>query len=341
MGLAIRDIVQAKEISIDELKNKALAIDSFNILYQFLTTIRARDGTPLQDSKGHVTSHLVGLFSRTTKLMEKQLRPIFVFDGEPPKLKEAERERRKELKAEAQAKYKIAVAEEDIEEMRKYAARNVHITDKIVEESKELIRALGLPVVQAPSEGEAQAAFIVKQGDAFACVSQDFDSLLHGASRLVRNLSIAGKKKKANKLSYETVKPELIELAALLNNLGIDNDQLTVLAILAGTDYNKGGVKGIGPKKALQLVKHYGRDFNQLFKEVNWSFDFSWEEVFDLIKNMPVGREYSLESGHINEDAVKRILCIEHDFSEERVNSALERLIKQKKQKQQTTLGDF
>src|SRR3989344_1424609 len=123
MGIALKDIATGKEIEIDSLKGKVLAVDSYNLLYQFLTTIRARDGTLLMDSKGNVTSHLVGLFSRTTKLMQCGIKLVFVFDGKPPELKEKERIRRRELKAEAESEYRKAAEKKDLEAMKKYAAR--------------------------------------------------------------------------------------------------------------------------------------------------------------------------------------------------------------------------
>tara|TARA_Y100000310_G_C20699605_1_gene828513 strand:+ start:5019 stop:6050 length:1032 start_codon:yes stop_codon:yes gene_type:complete len=343
MGLAIKDLIERKEISIEDLKNKVLVIDSFNLLYQFLTTIRSRDGTALQDSKGNITSHLVGLFSRTTKLMESGLQLAFVFDGVPPELKKEERERRKALKKEADKRYKIAVEKEDIDEMRKYASRTVTLTKEIIEESQELIRNLGLPIIQAPSEGEAQAAFMVKEGDAYACVSQDYDSLLHNATYLVRNLSIAGKRKRSNSASYDVVKPELIILKDVLDSLKIDNNQLIALSMLVGTDYNKGGIKGIGPKNAIKLVKEYKKDFKGLFQKVEWNeyFPYSWEKVYKTIKEMKVTKDYDLSWKDINHDKVKELLVENHDFSIERVNGTLEKLDQQKDQKQQTSLGDY
>ncbi len=343
MGLAIKEIIAGKEITLEHLQHKVVAIDSFNMLYQFLSTIRARDGTLLQDAQGDITSHLVGLFSRTLHFMEKGIKPIFVFDGEPPALKKEVREKRKQLKEEADKRYKIAVAEEDIEAMRKYAARTVTLTPAIIQESKRLIEALGLPIVQAPSEGEAQAAFLVQQGDAFACVSQDFDSLLHGATRLVRNLSIAGRKKKTNRLGYEIVKPQLIELRDVLQQLGIDADQFVVLAILVGTDYNQGGIKGIGPKNALRLVKSCGKEYDKLFKEVQWDtyFAYPWQEVFEVIKNMPVTKRYDLSWKAVDEAGVKNILCSEHDFSEERVHASLSKLREHREEHTQKSLVDF
>ena len=342
MGTQIKCLLTAKEISLNDLKGKTLAIDSYNLLYQFLTTIRSRDGSLLMDSKGNITSHLVGLFSRTTRFMQNNIKLIFIFDGEPPKLKEIERQRRKEIKIESKKKYEKAVEEENIEEMKKYASRTSRLTEGIVEESKKLISALGLPIIQAPSEGEAQAAYIVKNKDADYCVSQDFDSLLFGSPRLVRNLSLTGKRKKLG-LSYTTVNPELIDLSENLNNLGIDQNQLIALAMLVGTDYNIGGIKGIGPKNALKLVKKYKSNLDALFKEVRWNdfFDYPWKEVYELFKKMPLTSNYSIEWREPNKDEVINLLVNEHDFAMERVKTVLDRLLKNKESKQQKGLGEF
>jgi len=339
MGLQIKEIITAKEITIDDLQNRVLVVDSFNLLYQFLTTIRQRDGTLLMDSKGRVTSHLTGLFSRTANLLQKGIKLAFVFDGVPPDLKQKERERRREIKTEAQRKYEIAKDREDMEGMKKYAARTTVLSKEMIEEAKQLISLFGCPVVQAPSEGEAQAARIVKNGDAFASVSQDFDTLLYGSPQLVRNLSIVGKRKKAGKLGFVTVKPEIISLTENLNKLKIDNDQLIALSMLIGTDYNIGGIKGIGPKKALELVQKHKKDFDRMFKEVDWDghFDMEWTVVYYQIKRMPVADDYKLEWHDINRKKMVELLCDEHDFSRERIEGTLEKFGDTK----QKGLGEF
>ena len=332
MGVKLTDLLIIKQISFDDLKNKVIAVDASVFLYQFLTTIRQRDGSLLVDSKGRVTSHLMGLFTRTINLLEKSIKPVFVFDGEPPKLKHLTQRIRAEAKEEALNKYKEAIAKGYFEEAKKYASRTSKLTKEMIDEAKELIQYFGLPIVQAPSEAEAQCAFIVKQGNAFGVASQDEDSLVFGSPRLIRNLSITGRKKIKDKLSYKQTNPELIDLTENLNNLGIDQEQLIVLAIIIGTDYNPGGVKGLGPKKALSLVKKFGKDFDALFKSINWEFDFSWREVFDLIRNIPTTEDYKIEFSSINKEGIIRLLCEEHDFSEERVNKLLEPLLKKKSQ---------
>ena len=202
---------------------------------------------------------------------------------------------------------------------------------------------MGLPIVQAPSEGEAQAAYMVKKGDGFTVGSQDFDSLLHGATKVIRNLSITGKRKKTGKIGYETVKPEMIDLSENLNALGIDQNQLIALAMIVGTDYSPGGIKGIGPKTALKLVKQYGTDFDKLFKEVKWqdSFDFEWTEVYYLIKKIPITDSYTLAWKDAEDEKLFSILVKEHNFSEERVSSTLGKLKKEAGPKHQRSLADF
>ncbi len=343
MGVNFKDLFEKKELSFAELKNKTVAVDSFNILYQFLTTIRQPDGTPLMNAEGKITSHLNGLFYRTTKLLSYGIKPVFVFDGEAPELKKAERKRRKQLKEEASIKYEAAKHAEDIAGMKKFASRTAYLTPEMVEDAKQLITALGLPIVQAPSEGEAQAAHMTRAGDTYAVVSQDYDSLLSGAPRVIQNLSVAGKKKVAGKLSYKTMNPELIELQPNLKRLGISQDQLIALALLVGTDYNYGGIKGLGPKKALKLVKENGDDFDKLFSSV--SFDeqspHPWKAIFDTIKHMPVTSKYSLMFHKINTDKIEALLVDTFHFSKERVQNTLKQLQKQACAATQSSLTQF
>ena len=343
MGVALKDLLDGETITLNNLKGKILVVDAYNNLYQYISSIRQRDGSLLVDSKGKVTSHLVGMFSRATTMMGKGLKLAFVFDGESPKLKKEERTRRNIIKINAEKKYNEAKTKKDIDLMKKYASRTSRLTTEMVEESKRLANALGLPVIDAPSEGEAQAAYMVSKGDAFAIVSQDYDSLLYGADKVIQNLTISERKKKPNTLTYQTIKPRIISLEDTLNNLGIDMEQLIVLAILVGTDYNCGGIKGIGPKKALDLVKKHGSDFNELFKGCGWedAFPFPWTDVFYTIKNMKVTDDYLLKWGDIDEKEIFNLLVTLHDFGEERVRGVIDKLNKNKGNRQQKGLGDF
>lgn len=343
MGVALTELLLIREIGLDFLHNKVLIVDAPMWLYQFLSSIRQRDGSLLTDSKGNVTSHLMGLLARISNLTQQNIKLAFVFDGKPPKLKHMTLEKRKETKIEAQKKFEKAKEREDLELMKKYAARTSRLTEEMIEEAKKLVEAFGLPVINAPSEAEAQASFIVKNHYAFAIATNDADALLFEAPKIVRNLNMAGKKKKTNKLSFETINPDLINLEDNLRHLQINQEQLVALAMLIGTDYNSGGIKGIGPKTALKLVKEYENNFEKLFKEVKWNdfFDFSWHEVFDLIKNMPVNKHYHLKWAGIDEEKIMGLLVDKHDFSEERVRNQIESLIKEKQKKRQKGLGEF
>ena len=343
MGLQISEIVPKEEILFEDLKGKVIAVDAFNTLYQFLTTIRQPDGMPLTDKKARITSHLSGLFYRTTNLMTKGLKLIFVFDGKAPELKARTHEKRAEVKREAIAKFETA---ETMEEKAKYASRISFLTDEMIEESKELLHALGIPVVQAPGEGEAQAAFMARQKDVYAAASQDYDSLAFGAPKLIRNLTLARKRKLASGLAV-SIQPEMIELEKVLNSLGINIDQLICLGILTGTDYNPGGVKGLGPKKSLQIVKQHKNPV-QIFQavqaqlhEAGGELEFDWNKIFELFKKPDVTKKYEIKFKDINEDKLKKLLVKEHDFSEERIDSAVKKVLEGKEEIKQASLKKF
>ncbi|MBI4139602.1 flap endonuclease-1 [Candidatus Woesearchaeota archaeon] len=328
MGVKIFDILRPKSITWKELEGKTLAVDASLYLHQFLASIRQRDGTPLTDSKGRTTSHLVGLFSRTAQWLERGIKPIYVFDGKPPELKEKVREERRVIKEEAKEKYRQAVVKGNIEEMKKYASRTSILTKEIVSEAKELLQAMGVPTVQAPSEAEAQAAYMTIKGDAWAVASQDSDAILFGAERLVRNLAISGKKKKAGKLSYENITPEIYHAKDVLNNLGIDREQLIALSILVGTDYEPAGIKGIGSKTALKLVKENGKNFEELFKKAEWEKHSKtpWKEIMNTFKNIPVTTDYTTQPKSANAKKIMEILVQEHEFSKERVEETITKI---------------
>ncbi|HLC75031.1 MAG TPA: flap endonuclease-1 [Candidatus Nanoarchaeia archaeon] len=339
MGVKLKDLAVSKQITLDELHGKILAVDAFNTIYQFLTTIVQRDGKPLVNHDGHVTSHLNGLFYRCTKFMEHGLKLVFVFDGKPPALKSHEIARRVELKMDAAQKHKEAEEKGDIEGMKKYAVRTARLTTEMIEESKQLLALLGIPIIQAPSEGEAQAAYMTKQGDAYAVVSQDFDSLLFGCTRVVRNLSIDGRRKKAGTLLYTTVQPELITLSDVLNTHGIDQDKLIALGMLVGTDFNNGGIPGIGPKKALKLVTKHN-ELAAVFEEAQWKkyWDIDWKEIFDTIKHMPCEKKYTLQWKAPQIEKLRAMLVEQCDFSPERIDVKLKKFVEERKEKAQTGL---
>jgi flap endonuclease-1 len=338
MGVQISDIIPKKEIQIEELKGKIVAIDAFNAIYQFLTTIRQMDGTPLMDSNGKITSHLSGLFYRNIALLVEGIKPVYVFDGKPPTMKKEEIERRAIQKEIAQDKYEKAKAEGNLEDMRKYSQQFVKITDEIIKESKELLSALGIPAIQAKGEGEAEASFLTKNNKAWAAASQDYDTLLYGTPRLIRNLTLARKRKTPT--GYVDVSIELIEFDYLLNHLQIDKDQLICLGILVGTDYNPGGVKGIGQKRALDIVRQYKypvKIFEYIQNSDRYELNFDWQSIFREFHEYQCCENPELQFQPVDENKVRQILE-EREFSLERINSALDKLKEIKEKNKQKKL---
>lgn len=339
LGVNLRHLVPKKTFSLGNLSGKCIAIDAYNALYQFLATIRQPDGTPLKDHTGRITSHLSGLLYRTSNLVEMGIKLIYVFDGIPPTLKEVEIKRRTKVKEEAVIKYEQALKEGKIEEARTYAQMTSRLKDYMRDDAKRLLDLLGIPWIQAPSEGEAQAAHLAKKHSADACASQDYDSLLFGAPQLVRNITISGRRKLPRKSVYIEVLPEVIELNRVLSELGITMEQLVDIGILVGTDFNPEGVKGIGPKTALKLIKQYGSIEKASSMLEDATFPAEPVEIREIFLNPKVTDNYNLEWKEPNADGVIEFICGQRDFNQDRVEKALEKMSTGlRKQKDKTTL---
>ena len=326
MGVNLSDLIEKEKTSIQQLNARTIAVDAFNSLYQFLSTIRQFDGTPLMNSKGEVTSHLSGLFYRTVKLIENEIKPVYVFDGRPPELKHETINERIKAKKEALEKYEQAKAKHDYEGMKKYAQATSRLTSEMISESKELLEAMGLPVVQAPGEGEAQAAFMASENKCWASASQDFDSLLFGSPRLIRNMTISGRRKLPGKQVYIMVEPELIELEKNLTKLGITREQLVEIGLMVGTDFNK-GIKGIGPKKALEAVKQ-GKTIEGVARENGVELEADADILRRIFLKPNVTRDYKLKFKKPDVSRIEELLVEKNDFSKERIKNSVEKLVK-------------
>ena len=328
MGVNLRGLVPKTVVKLEDLGGKSMAIDAYNALYQFLAIIRQPDGTPLKDSGGRVTSHLSGLLYRTSNLVEMGIKPIYVFDGKPPSLKEVEIQRRAKIKQDAQVRYERAIKEGKIEEARTYAQATSKLKDYMTEDSKKLLNLMGIPWIQAPSEGEAQAAHLAKRGDADYCASQDYDSLLFGAPKLVRNVTISGKRRLPSKNVVINVVPEIVELERVLKGCGISYEQLVDVGILIGTDFNPDGIEGLGPKTALKLVKEYGTLENALPHIKNAEFPAEPRRIREIFLNPPITNNYRVEWKEPDFEGIVNFICRERDFSEDRVRKSVERMQK-------------
>jgi flap endonuclease-1 len=335
MGIDLKPILTTCPIKSSDLSNKIIAVDAYNTIYQFLATIRGPTGESLTNNKGEITSHLSGLFYRNINFLTENIKLVYIFDGKPHSLKFKEIARRKELKQEAIEKYQEALEEGRLEDAKKYSQGTVILTDKIIEQSKIILKLLGIPVIQAPSEGEATASILTKDGMAYACASQDYDSLLFGAKRLIRNLTISGKRKIPNKNKYVNIEPEIIHQSQILESTKLNLEQLVDVGILIGTDFNPGGFPGIGPKTALKLIKENGtlEKIGKIKDDLN---DVPYQQIREIFlnpENIPLN---NIEFNNPNYNEIIGFLCDTMDFSRERVESSLERVKKSQEKRSQS-----
>jgi len=347
MGVKINELVKEvkRTISFENLFKKKIAIDAFNTIYQFLAIIRQKDGTPLKDYNGNITSHLSGLFYRNINFLEHNISPIYVFDGQPSDLKLDTIRERGKIKEEAKEKMVKALDAEDFREAKKYAQLTSKLDLNMIEESKKLIEYLGIPIIQASSEGEAQSAYLVEKGDAWACASQDYDTLLFGGEKLIRNFAVSRSKKVKD--TTITLDIEYISLSKFLETLGITREQLIEMGILIGIDFFP-GIKGIGQKIALDLIKKYNSIENIIENKVK----IGGKEILlelelvarlkNIFLNPDIKKDYHLsQQKKPDVEKVEELLIEQHNFSKQRVESALERLRKLNSTDTQISLDKF
>jgi flap endonuclease-1 len=246
-------------------------------------------------------------------LLETGIELVYVFDGVSPKLKSAEIERRREIKEQAGQMYKEALEKKDYESAKKYASATAHLDNRMVEESKILLDLMGIPWLQAPSEGEATAAYLNTTGVVDYAASQDYDSLLFGANRLVRNITISGKRKLPNRNVRVDVIPETVTLSEVLSTNGITREQLIDVGILLGTDFNPDGFSGIGPVTALKLIKKHSKI--EEIPELKGKVSFDPDEIREIFLHPQVStKQVDFEKSAPDRDALSHFLIDEHDF---------------------------
>ena len=337
MGIQLGPLLETRKITLEELSGQRIAIDGYNVLYQFLTSIRQADGTLLSDSEGRVTSHLSGIFFRFSNLVENGLRLCLVFDGKPPSLKKAVLEERHQRKIRAQIEWEAAIEAGDMETARTKAQQTTRLDSNMINESKDLLDLLGIPWVQAPSEGEAQVAHLLSTGKVDYGASQDFDTVLFGASKVVRNLTLSGRRKLPKQQKWVEVSPEIIEVEKSFEALNLTREQLVDVAILMGTDFNN-GIDGIGPKKGLKLLQECGnaeRALEKIGKKIA-----NLDEIRSLFLEHPVD-DFDPEWESPNVESTVSFLCSRFSFNKSRVEKALEKYVQAGTPSRQLTLGDF
>ncbi len=338
MAVALGSVVAPvkRTISINDLSGKIVAIDAYNTLYQFLSIIRQPDGTPLMDANGNVTSHLSGIFYRTQNLIAAGVKPIFVFDGLPHRLKSKTIAARMSHRQAAYESWQKAKENGDLEEARTKAMASSRVNKSIVESGKELMKLMGIQIVQAPGEGEAQASRMVSEGFAYSVASQDYDVFLFGANVVTRNLTISGRRKLPGKNVFVNVQPELVLLDELLSSLQISRKKLVWMGMLMGTDFNE-GINKVGPKTALKIVKNV-ETLEDLVAYVKTKYsvdmsDFANEVQEIFLKPETVQIDFqklqnAMDDSKPDVDGIVKFMCDLHGFSRERIEKFAESISK-------------
>lgn len=334
MGLKLKDLVHREKTTLGAFSTRVIAIDAYNAIYQFLASIRGPDGLQLTDEQGRITSHLSGLFYRNVNFLSLGIKPVYVFDGKPPSLKAAEIQRRTQIKKDATIKYEKAMAEGNLEDARKFAQQTTSMKDGMVIESKKLLDCFGIPYIDAPSEGEATAAHLTNTGQAYASASQDYDSILCGAKRLVRNFTNSGRRKIPNSNTYIDVVPEIIHTQKTLDVLEMTREQIIDVGILIGTDFNPNGFERVGPKTALKMIKKHSRleDIPQIQEQLQ-NIDF--QQIREIFLNPKVADVDEITFNKVDYGTITDYLVKDKSFSADRVQSTLNRLRKALEKKSQ------
>jgi len=335
MGLDLKPLLVRDKTNLESFTNKIIAIDAYNAIYQFLAIIRGPDGLNLTDSKGKVTSHLTGLLYRNINFLSLGIKPVYVFDGKPPSLKSAEIENRKQIKREATIKYEKAISHGNMDDARKFAQQTTSMRDGMVDDSKHLLSLFGIPYIQAPSEGEATAASLTNTGQAFAAASQDYDSVLFGAKKLVRNFTNSGRRKLPSKNTYIEVIPEIIDYKKNLESLKLTREELVDVGILIGTDFNPNGFERIGPKTAIKLIKENGK-LENISKIQEQLERIDYNTIRKIFLQPEIAKVDKIEFGDVDYDGIAEYLSNERNFSRERVDTSLNRLRKNLEKKSHT-----
>ena len=337
MGIKLGPLLEIRPIKMEELTNQKVAIDGYNILYQFLSSIRQADGNLLTDSEGRVTSHLSGIFFKLANLVDNGIKPCIIFDGKPPKLKKRLLEERRLRKIKAEIEWEAAISAGDTETARTKAQQTTRLDKEMLIDSKKLLDLLGIPWFDAPSEGEAQVAYLIESNKVDYGASQDFDTILFGAKNFVRNLTLSNRRKLPKQNKWVAVTPEIIDVDLSLSKLGLSREQLVDVSILMGTDFNS-GIDGIGPKRGVKLVQECG-NAEKALEKLDKKID-NLDEIRELFLNPSVD-DFDPVWGIPDSQGLENFLCNDYRFNRDRVMKAIDIYANSKSKARQYTLGDF
>jgi len=326
-----------REHDIKNYNGRIVAVDASMFLYQFLVAVRQDGpGGSLTNSSGDVTSHIIGMFYRTIRMRENGLKPVYVFDGKPPKMKSGELKKRREAREKAKAEMEEAKKEDNAEKVVQMERRLTKVTPEHVKQTKRLLELMGIPVVTATCEAEATCAELNKKGLVYGVATEDMDTLCFGAPRLLRGLHYsASRKQPVREFNFEKC----------LEGLELKYEEFVDLCILCKCDYTS-SIRGIGPKGALKGIREH-KNIEKFIKSLSEKYtvpeDFNFVGARDMFLNPDVTdtKGVSLKWSKPDEEGLIQFLCTESEFSIDRVRKGIERLKKARKQGSQKRLDSF
>lgn len=331
-----------KPQKVQSLFGRKIAIDASMCIYQLLVAVRM-GADNLTNDDGNVTSHITGLFYRSIRLLELGIKPIFVFDGKPPVMKAGELEKRAAAKKAAEEAAQKAKEDGDLEAAARFARRVNRVTPEMIEGCKTLLKLMGVPIVEAPCEAEAQCAEMVKKGVVYAAASEDMDSLTFGTEKLIRQIW-AGT---ASTAAKKGIQPTEFTLSVALQELDMTMSQFIDLCILCGCDYVD-SVKGVGVVKALNLIrKHKDLEKAISFLRGEKAYTVPDEYPVDVLRGMFVNpevtdaSELTIKWSKPKVDALKKFLIEDNQFDPLKVENGLRRLEASKKSTNQVRVDSF
>ncbi|XP_053576443.1 flap endonuclease 1 [Bombina bombina] len=325
-----------KENDIKSYFGRKVAVDASMCIYQFLIAVR-QDGNVLQNEEGETTSHLMGMFYRTIRMVEHGIKPVYVFDGKPPQLKSGELAKRSERRAEAEKQLEAAQEAGEAENIEKFNKRLVKVTKQHNEECKQLLKLMGIPYVDAPCEAEATCAALVKAGKVYGAATEDMDALTFGTPVLLRHLTTS----EAKKLPIQE-----FHLNRALQEMEMTYEQFVDLCILLGSDYCE-TIRGVGPKRAIDLIRQH-KSIEEILENIDlkkYPVPENWlhKEARQLFLNPEVIDPETLELKWTepDEEGLVEFMCKEKQFSEDRIRNGAKKLTKNRQGSTQGRLDDF
>lgn len=310
MGTPLGDLAVAEQATLDDLHGEVVVIDGHLEFHQYIHSITNDWGDYVTNDDGYPISHLIGLVSRLGKVLDAGIKPIYVFDGGFPELKQELLDDRHEEKENAREVFQQAVQNGNQSKAQAAAHKKNGVMDSMILSGMELLEAMGVPAFRAPGEGEAQAAQLCAEGTASHVVTEDWDALLHGVPSMLRDFGTSG--------------CDRVGLQATLDELGWTHEELRWYGVLRGTDYNE-SVNGVGTTYGKSIIED-AESFDDVIAEAK-TYDTvnedRWRRALELFDDQAVDEGLNPTWEPFDIERAHNIACVKYGLADWQVTSRL------------------